>query len=192
MMNLKYDEIEHYSNLFERITAIIKTDPWVFGGGILLFIMGWLSFYYRFGKTDKEWMLVITITQIVIFMTFFLPLTLVALASGHETSINTLAGKGHYQSEPVEVTRISKIGKTIDGGYKLVSYELTAKNGQRHVFNTDTSVKGIKEGDTVRLATKEAVLVDKGDEVEAIYDNQNSDDIKLSFTPSDMTLRKVE
>lgn len=190
-MNLKYDEIERYSNLFERITAIIKTDPWVFGGVILLFIMGWLSFYYRFGKVDKDWMLAVTISQIVMVM-FFLPLTAVALTSEHDVGITTLAGKGYYQSEPMEVTHISKMGKTIDGDYKLISYDLKSKDGQRHVFNTDTSVKGIKEGDTVRLATKEAVLVDKNDEVETIYDNQNSDDIKLSFTPSDMTLRKVE
>lgn len=94
----------------------------------------------------------------------------------------------------MKVIQIDKIGKTVDGGYKLISYYLTSKDGQHHVFNTDTAtaVKDIKKGDTVRLTTKEAVLVDKDDEVEAIYENQNSGDVKLSFTQSDMTLRKVD
>lgn len=189
-MNLKYDEIERYSNIFERITAIVMADPWLMIITLVILVISGIIFFVRFGRIDKDWMVIIIITQIVMCM-MFIPLTIVALASEHDVSISTLAGKGYYQSEPMKVIHIDRMGKTVDGNYKLVSYELTSKDGKHHVFNTDTLVKGISKGDTVRLTTKEAVLVDKDDEVEAIYDNQNSDDIKLSFTPSDMRLREV-
>lgn len=190
-MNLTYEAVEHYDNLFERNRAIIMTNPWFFGFIIILLTMGWLLMYYGAVKKNRDMLIPAIIMQIFMYM-MFIPMTIVGLASGHDVTASKLAGKGYYQSEPMEVTHIDKVGETIDGGYKLVTYEMKSKDGHSYSFDTEKVLKGIRKGETVRLTTKEAVLVNKDDEVEATYDSKSLGGVGMMFTPSDMTLRKVD